>query len=126
MTSDPQWTSPAPPPHGLPFGGGEREPIRARHVWAGIGLATLGHLVSIAVALATTIFGIGEAVFVFGLVLQAVLFVACLTVGTVLLTRQRRRGVGLGLLIGWGVGVIVLPVVGIGACLYVLSTIHTG
>jgi hypothetical protein len=121
VTFDPQWSTPPPPP-GQPFGG--REPIRAGHVWAGIGLATLGHLLTIVVTLVALSSG-GNAVLIMGLGSQAALFVGCLTLGIVLLTRQERRGVGLGLLIGWGVGVIVLPVVGVGACIYMLSRIET-
>jgi hypothetical protein len=41
-------------------------------------------------------------------------------VGIVLLARGD-RGIGLGLLIGWAVGVIVLPVVGFSVCVAVFS-----
>lgn len=123
MTVDPQWSTPPPPP-GQPFGGG-REPIRAVDVWVGIAMATLGHLLTIVITVVALAFR-GDVGLIVGFGSQAVLFVACLTLGIVALTRQVRRGLGLGLLIGWGVGVIVLPVVGVGACIYMLSRIETG
>jgi hypothetical protein len=123
VSVDPQWSTPPTPPGG-PLGDG-REPIRAVDVWVGIGMATLGHLLTIVITVVSLAFRGDLGLFV-GFGSQVLLFVACLTLGIVQLTRPVRRGLGLGLLIGWGVGVIVLPVVGVGACIYMLSRIETG
>ena len=110
----PQWT--VPPPPGPP---GQR--LKAGRVWAGIAIANLGHILTVLITIGLvaldpeTAWGL-----VVGLVLQVLLFIACLTVGIVLITRKE-RGVGLGLIIGWAVGVIVLPVVGFGICIYLFS-----
>jgi hypothetical protein len=111
---DPQWTTPPPP--GPPPGSGAG-PLRARRVWGGIGLAMLGHVLTIVVPLAMIGLGIAaDGWTIAGVLGQLILFLACLTVGISLMVRKE-RGIGLGLLIGWGVGVIVLPVVGFGICL---------
>jgi hypothetical protein len=113
MTFGPQWTVPQPPPSG-------GRPIRGGKVAAGIGLAIGGHLVTIAVAVLGILATNAAAWLVVALVLQVVLFAACLTIGIVWIVK-RDRGLGLGLLIGWAVGVIVLPVVGFGACIVLLN-----
>jgi hypothetical protein len=111
----PQWTVPPPPP------GQPTARLKAGRVWGGIGIAMAGHVATILIAIGLvavdprTGFGL-----VLGLVLQVLLFIACLTVGIVLIVRQE-RGIGLGLLIGWAVGVIVFPVIGFGICLYYFS-----
>jgi hypothetical protein len=114
----PQWTTPAPPPGN----GGQR--FRAGRVWAGIGLAILGHLliIGLAVGLGLAGGGLGQSAnwLVLGLVAQALLFVACLTFGIVLMVRGE-KGIGLGLVIGWAAGVIGLPIIGFGACVVLLS-----
>ncbi|MFC7479959.1 hypothetical protein ACFQX7_07855 [Luedemannella flava] len=94
----------------------------------GIGLALLGHLITIVpclVVLAQTDPSddtVGTAVLV-GLVGQFLLFVTCLVAGIILLVGQRPfRGVGLGLLIGWAVGLLIVPVVGFGLCVQAFSS----
>jgi hypothetical protein len=57
--------------------------------------------------------------------LEALFLVACVAIGAVLMTRGE-RGIGLGLVIGWAVGVIVLPVVGAGVCVAVFATMGGG
>ena len=111
----PQWTTPPPPPHA-------RAGMRARRVWAGIGIALLGHVVVIVVPLAIGSAGIGGALWTWlALFGELALFVACLTVGIVLITR-RERGIGLGLLIGWPVGVVIT----FGVCVYAFAQIGSG
>lgn len=117
---EPQWTVPPPPP-------GSDRPIRGRKVAAGIGLAMLAHLVSIGLAFlaiyVTSNSGDGTTVgygLIVGLILQVVTFAACLTFGIVWLVK-RDRGIGLGLIIGWAIGVIVLPVVGFGVCVWAFN-----
>jgi hypothetical protein len=54
------------------------------------------------------------------IVLQILLFLACLVVGIVWIARKD-RGIGLGILIGWGASVIIFPVAGIGVCLALIN-----
>jgi hypothetical protein len=85
--------------------------VRAGRVWAGVLLALLGHAVWLGVvALTATTDGVGLWIGT-ALLGQLVLFTACLTVGIVLLVRHE-RGIGLGLLIGWAAGVVVVPIMG--------------
>ena len=114
MTPPPEgWTVPPPP-------GGDRQ-IKGSRVAAGIAVAILGHLLTVALAIPsfTTSGNTGINWFIAALIGQAVLFLACLTVGIVLAVRGD-RGFGMGLIIGWAVGIIVLPVIGFGACVVAL------
>lgn len=118
MTPPPDgWTVPPSPPSP----GGDR-PIRGSRVALGIGLALLGHLVTIALAI-PSFTGADEHGLWLGVALvgQALLFIACLVIGIVLIVRGD-RGIGIGLLIGWAVGIIVLPVVGFGVCVIALRS----
>ena len=120
MSHPSQWTVPPEPP------GGDR-PIRGRKVAAGIGLAALGQVLAISLGVGT-IFLLGTAdngdAAVYGvyveIVLQVLLFLACLIVGIVWIV-NRDRGLGLGLIIGWAVSVLVFPVVGVGVCIAVVN-----
>jgi hypothetical protein len=109
----PQWTVPPPPPSG-------DRPIRGGKVAAGIGVAIAGHLVTIGVVVLGILLTSAAAWLVVALALQVALFAACLTIGIVWIVK-RDRGFGLGLLIGWAVGVIVLPVIGFGVCVALLN-----
>jgi hypothetical protein len=96
-------------------------------VAAGIAVAFLGHLLTVALAV-PTFTGSGQQNanwLIAALIGQAVLFVACLVIGIVLLTRGD-KGFGLGLIIGWALGIIVLPVVGFGACIVALRSMGPG
>ena len=112
-----------PPPPGPP-----ERPIRTRKVLAGIGLAVLGQVATIGLGLVAILAfsqtGDNENALL-GLwaeiVLQVVLFVACLVLGTVWIARKD-RGLGLGLLIGWAVSVLVFPVAGIGVCIAIVNS----
>ncbi|GAA3186457.1 hypothetical protein ACFO1B_11810 [Dactylosporangium siamense] len=128
MTMPPNsgWTVPSPPPPN-----GQERPIRGRKVAAGLGIAAgaqvlaIGIGVLVTIALASTdnsenaLFGV-----YLELLLQLVLFVACLVIGIVWIAR-RDRGLGLGILIGWAVSVIVFPVAGIGVCIAIVNA-NTG
>ena len=113
-----QWTVPPPPPQ--PGG----KPIRTGKVWAGIGLAIAAHVVSVVlmVVLAFAMPGsdaLGYSLWA-GLLGQLVVFIGCLTFGIIWIAKYD-RGIGIGLLIGWAAGVIVLPVVGFGICVAAIS-----
>lgn len=127
MTQPPNsgWT--VPPPPQLPPPPQDR-PIRGRKVALGLGFATLGQLVTIGLGVLATFVGGASANsenallgIYLEVVLQLLLFVACLVVGIVWIAR-RDRGLGLGILIGWAVSVIVFPVAGIGICVALLSS----
>ncbi|HTJ35871.1 MAG TPA: hypothetical protein VL738_21835 [Dactylosporangium sp.] len=116
----PGWSASPPPP-------GPERPIRTKRVFAGIGLAFLGQVVVILIGVAAIVIGnqSGDSEnaligFYVEIVLQVLLFLACLIIGIVWIAR-RDRGLGLGLLIGWGVTVLVFPVVGIGVCLTLVN-----
>ncbi|MEV0566941.1 hypothetical protein [Dactylosporangium sp. NPDC050588] len=121
---NPNWTVPTPPP------GGER-PIRGRKVAAGLGIAAAAQVLVIIIGVVVTIaFGASDnsenallGVYL-EMLLQVVLFVACLVVGIVWIVR-RDRGLGIGILIGWAVSVIVFPIAGIGVCLAIVNA-NTG
>jgi hypothetical protein len=114
------WSVPPPPPE-------PGRPIRTSRVFAGIGLAILGQVVTILLGVLAVYLGSRSSDsqnaiigFYFEIVLQVVLFIACLVVGIVWISR-RDRGLGLGILIGWGLTVVVFPVVGIGVCLTLVN-----
>jgi hypothetical protein len=114
------WNVPRPPPDALP-----RRPIRGRRVPVGIGIALAAHLLTIvamlvSMAIDTTEVDAATGFFVL-LVAQGVVLIGCLAVGIVLAARNE-GGVGVGLLIGWAIGVIVAPVVGSGVCIWANSS----
>jgi hypothetical protein len=93
-------------------------------VAAGIGVALLAHLLTVlvmVVGIATdnSEFATGAGLMVM-LVGQVVVFLGCLIVGIVLTARQE-PGFGVGLLIGWGLGLLVTPVAGFGLCVWLLN-----
>ena len=117
------WSVPPPPPPP-----GPNRPIRTGRVFAGIGLAVLGQVVAVGLGILAVYLGARSSDsddalvgFSVGIVLQVVLFIVCLVVGIVWIARKD-RGIGLGILIGWGVTVLVFPVVGIGICVALLNS----
>ena len=83
-------------------------PIRASRVWAGIGLAFLGHILAACVGGVIASAGSGASSY-FGFafpVLELGLLAACITLGTIQL-RRGDRGIGVGLLIGWAASAVV-------------------
>jgi len=77
-------------------------PIRASRVWIGIGLALLGHILAVAIGIALSATGFGFLL----LLPELLLFVAALVFGIVQLV-QGDRGIGVGLLAGWGAGTVI-------------------
>jgi len=73
----------------------------------GIGLAFLGHILAIAIGIALAASGVGILL----LLPELLLFVASLVFGILQLTRGD-RGIGVGLLAGWGAGTVIFG----GAC----------
>lgn len=120
------WTVPPPPPPP-----GDQRPIRGRKVAAGLGLAALGQVAAIGLGLLVTI-ALGQTensenawlgVYL-EILLQVLLFIACLVFGIVWIARKD-RGIGLGLLIGWAVSTLVFPIAGIGVCIAILNSMGT-
>ncbi|HZM79067.1 MAG TPA: hypothetical protein VFC19_25335 [Candidatus Limnocylindrales bacterium] len=117
MTVSPDWTPPPPPPPDP--GGSGRRPIRPGRVWTGIGIALGGHLLTILIGWLVAILISGEQVLNFLLVAtagQILLAIAALVVGIILTVKGQDGGIGVGLLIGWAVGLIISPVIGFGVC----------
>jgi hypothetical protein len=112
-----------PPPPGsfeVPRGMGPRprRPIRGGRVAAGVGIALGGHVLSIVVPVVGAAAGSEDLMWSGLLVMlgaQLLLALACLVLGIVLTVKQD-GGIGIGLLIGWGVGLLIVPVVGFGLC----------
>ncbi|WP_433216148.1 hypothetical protein ACQP00_07210 [Dactylosporangium sp. CS-047395] len=116
------WTVPPPPPPP-----GPERPIRTRQVFLGIGLVLAAQVVAVLLGVGAVVLGNNSSNSENGLlgvwlevILQVAIFVACLTIGIVWIVRKD-RGLGLGLLIGWGASVLICPVVGIGVCLAIVS-----
>jgi hypothetical protein len=111
------WNVPRPP-------GGQSAPIRGRRIVAGIGIALAAHLATLTLLLGGLLlrdedFAVGPGLIAL-LVGQLLVFIGCLTVGIVLIVRQD-GGIGVGILIGWAVGVLILPVAGFGLCAWAMS-----
>ena len=110
-----QWTVPPP----------EEDPRRIRGTRVGLGIAIAfgAHAASIGVGLAAGALDRDNQIMTaFGLIIlgQLVVFIVCLTAGIVVLNRGD-RGIGVGILIGWAVGLLVAPIVGFGICVNVLD-----
>ena len=107
------WTVPAGPPAAR-----AHRPVQGRKVMLGGGLAVAGHGLAV---VATFVVGYTGSVYGFAwlfiVAIEALLFLACLVCGIVWIV-ARDRGIGIGLLVGWPVGLLV-PVVVIG--FYVLG-----
>jgi hypothetical protein len=122
MTQPPEWPgyiSPPPPP-------GPR-PVRGARVALGIGIALGAHLLTIGLgvavgALARASDQVTPALITL-FVAQLLVFIGCLVAGILLIVRSD-RGMGIGLLIGWALGVFVLPVIGVGLCIAYFATVN--
>jgi hypothetical protein len=121
MTVSPDWTPPPPPDPGV--GGGKR-PIRTGRVWAGIGIAIGAHLLTILIGWIAALLLSGEKVvnflFVTGAA-QVLLAIAALATGITLIVKGRDGGIGVGIVIGWAVGLIISPVIGFGVCVTLVN-----
>lgn len=114
------WNVPPPPrPPGRPG-----RPIRGGRIAAGIGIALAAHLATLVLLIVGLLLGNEDLAAGPGLVAlligQFVVFVAALVVGIVR-TVQQDGGVGIGILIGWAVGLLVVPVAGFGLCVWAIS-----
>jgi hypothetical protein len=104
--------------------------MRAGRVAIGVAAAIVGHLLTLGAGVgflaansgSSDALALAIAVLLGG---QLLVFVACMAVGSVQLTRGD-RGIGLGLIVGWAVGVIVLPVLGFGVCVAAVSVVNGG
>jgi hypothetical protein len=119
MTVSPDWTAPPPP------GQAGKRPIRAGRIWIGIGIAIGGHLLTILIGWIVAVLISGEQVVNFLFVAgagQVVLAIAALTAGIILIVKGRDGGIGVGIVIGWAVGLIISPVVGFGVCVALVNS----
>jgi hypothetical protein len=118
------WGVPPPPrPPGPP-----RRPVKGGRIMAGVGIALAGHLLTLVVAAAGVAVGNDDVAFAgiwLGMIGQFVLLAVCLAVGITLTARQD-GGIGIGLLIGWAVGLLIVPVVGFGLCVAALDNASVG
>ena len=112
-SQDPQYPRYPDEPAGQPAAPNPR-PIRASRVWIGIGLAILGHILAIGAGIALAAFGVGVLL----LMPEILLFVAALVFGILQLTRGD-RGIGVGILAGWGAGTVIFG----GACVALIIAI---
>lgn len=113
----PQGSWAVPPDPRYP-GGPQRRSVKAGRVFAGLGIAIGAHLLTLVVAVVGVAGGSEDVIWAglwIGLGGQLLVFLVCLIVGIVLTVRQD-GGIGVGLLIGWAVGVLIIPVLGFGLC----------
>ena len=97
-----------------------RRPVRGRQVLLGGGFAFGGHTLALVVTFIIAFTGsVYDSTWVVVVAMEVMLFFACLVCGIVWIT-SRDRGIGIGLLVGWPVGLLV-PVVVIG--FYVLGMV---
>ena len=119
MTVSPDWTPPPPPE-----AAGKR-PIRTGRVWTGIGIALSGHLLTILIGWVIALLISGEPALNFLFIAgggQVVLAIAALVAGIILTVKGRDGGIGVGLIIGWAVGLIISPVIGFGVCVSLVNS----
>jgi hypothetical protein len=109
------WAVPPNPQHpGRP----QRRPVKVGRVFAGLGIAIAAHLLTLVAPLVGLVSRSDDVIYGglwIGLGGQVLVFLACLVVGIILTVRQD-GGIGVGLLIGWAVGVLIVPVLGFGLC----------
>lgn len=105
----------------------ERKAVRAPAVWAGIGCSLLAHIVIAGGAVAALAWAPGNVDQLLpsgALLAEGALFVAVM-VGGIPLIVKGNQGLGLGLLIGWAIGFIVLPLIGMGVCVVQMTQMET-
>lgn len=89
----------------------------------GFGVALLAHAFTL-LLLSLGLFGGDDALgtwLIVALVGQGAVFVGCVTAGVIAINRGD-LGFGVGLLVGWAVGVMVVPFAGFGLCLVALDS----
>jgi len=99
-------------------------PIRASRVWAGIGLAFLGHILAICagIGISSATSGMGGYSGFALPVAELLVLAACVSVGIVQLVRGD-RGLGVGLLVGWAASAVVLAGVCVALILVVVGSL---
>jgi hypothetical protein len=93
-------------------------PIRTSRVWAGIGLAILGHVIALCVGLGSAGTGLVNYYVWIWFVVEFILFAACVAVGVVQIVRGD-RGIGVGLLVGWAAGTVIFA----GVCVALIAIV---
>ena len=112
-----EWTVPPPSSQGRP-GWQPQRPVRGGMVALGAGIALFAQVLAIGVGILAT----GDAADAVRLVLilQIPVFIGVLVAGVLLIVKGD-RGLGIGLFIGWAIGIVALPVVGFGVCVWAFS-----
>jgi hypothetical protein len=108
----------AVPPDPRRPGAPQRRPVKGKRVAAGLGIAFAAHLLTLVVPIAVVTTGDADVIYAglwIGLGGQLLVFLICLIVG-IILTAKQDGGIGIGLLIGWAVGLLIVPVLGFGIC----------
>lgn len=108
-----EWTVPPPP-------GGKK--IRGRWVAAGIVVALAAHVLTLVVASVPHLAGSPQTLSLTLLLIGQALLLVGFVVATIVLFVSDRQGWGLGVIIGWAIGLIVIPDIGIGACINALNS----
>jgi hypothetical protein len=113
----------AVPPHPQQPWAPPRRRVKGGRIAAGFAIAFAGHLLTLVVA-TVGVAADSDDVIIAGIYVglggQLLVFLACLAIGITLTVRQE-GGIGIGLLIGWAVGVLIVPVVGFGLCIAALN-----
>ncbi|MBB5867243.1 hypothetical protein F4553_000622 [Allocatelliglobosispora scoriae] len=123
----PQWVPPPPPRE-------HQQTVRPGRVFIGIGIAIGAHLLTVLASWGLAVLVVQPSgasdytndsdragfFLMAALIGQVIVFIAALTVG-IILTVRKDGGIGLGILIGWAVGLIITPVVGFGVCVSLIS-----
>jgi hypothetical protein len=103
-----------------------KRPIQAKRILAGIGIAFGGHLLTILVpwAVAAVVkpgsIDVASTFLMLALIGQVVLAIAALATG-ITLAVKRDGGIGVGILIGWAIGLIISPILGFGVCVSLIN-----
>jgi hypothetical protein len=95
--------------------------MRGRWVAAGIAVAFAAHLLTLAIAAAPHWFGAREAVNLIWLLIGQILLLLAFIGVTIALFMKDQQGWGTGVIIGWAIGLIVIPDIGIAACINALN-----
>lgn len=115
------WTTPKPPE--VPSV--RHRPIRGRRVALGVTLALLGHLLTVGLGFTAAQFDSRPDWLTLWVLAQGVLLIGCVIAGVLLLTRGD-RGIGLGVLVGWAGGAVLIPVIAVAVEIVLLATYGVG
>jgi hypothetical protein len=121
MTENPGGLTPMSP---VPEGEGRKSRIRAGRLWTGIGEALAGHLLTILIGWGMALASPDEAASTFLVIAgigQVLLAILALGIGITLTVKGNDGGLGVGIIIGWAVGLIISPIVGFGVCVSLIK-----